>query len=143
MRIPIAGCLITDDYERILLLHRNTNSQHVWELPGGKLEDDELPAEAAIRELYEELGVNVQLTGELGSAEFEQGDDEYSYFWFRAVIIGGEPSVKEPHTFDDVAYFDFDDVAALALSTNMQILLEKLVSGEVSLTPEDPDDIDL
>jgi 8-oxo-dGTP pyrophosphatase MutT (NUDIX family) len=139
MKVLLAGCVIVDEYERILLLHRNTHNKYQWELPGGKVED-ELPAEAAIRELYEELGIIVQLTAELGTADFEEGDNEYQYIWFQAVIIGGEPSVREPDTFDDVDYIEFDDLASLSLSANMEILFAHLVSGEVKLRTDGIDE---
>ncbi len=133
MKVLLAGCVVVDEYERILLLHRSTDEQTQWELPGGKIEEGELPAEAAIREMYEELGVRVQLTAELGSAEFEDDETEYHYTWFQAIVIGGEPSIQEPQKFDDLDYVEFDDLASLALSSNMEILFEKLVSGDVSL----------
>lgn len=38
-----------------------------WELPGGKIEPGESPGDCVIRELYEELGVQVQLTEQLAS----------------------------------------------------------------------------
>jgi mutator protein MutT len=133
MKVLLAGCVIVDEYERILLLHRNTDSYQHWELPGGKVEEGELPAETAIRELHEELGVNVQLSAVLGGTDFEDNGQDYHFDWFQAVIIGGEPSIREPHLFDDLDYIEFDDLASLSLSSNMEILFEKLVSRDVSL----------
>ena len=34
-----------------------------WELPGGKIDDDETPEQAACRELAEELGCRIAVTG--------------------------------------------------------------------------------
>jgi ADP-ribose pyrophosphatase YjhB (NUDIX family) len=50
--------------ERVLLLwHRKLQR---WLPPGGHLEPNELPDEAAVREVAEETGVNVELIGERG-----------------------------------------------------------------------------
>lgn len=133
MKIQLAGCVILDDYGRILLLHRNTSTHLHWELPGGKIEPDELPEQTAQREIAEELGVPVRLVKSLGSGAFEEGEKEFQYTWFRAVVVHGEPAIKEPRTFDDLDYFELEDMLSLSLSANMQVLFEKIVSGEVVL----------
>lgn len=42
-----------------------------WVQPGGHIEDDEFPEEAAVREVYEETGIKVSLLGE----RFPREDD--------------------------------------------------------------------
>ncbi len=44
----------------LLVYHKKFNK---WVQPGGHIEDDETPEEAALREVYEETGVKVQLLG--------------------------------------------------------------------------------
>ena len=133
MNVLLAGCVIVDDYGRILLLHRSSYRFTGWELPGGKVEDEEATEAAAVRELREELGVDVQLTGSFGSAEFEDDANDYIYDWFTAKIIAGQLTIMEPESFDEYDYFDLDDLMSLALSANMQVMLDKLYSGEVAL----------
>lgn len=130
--IELAGCVILDDYGRILLIHRSGGNA-LWELPGGKVEDYEVAEDAAIRELSEELGVHVRLVGTLGSETFEQDEQYYQYHWFQAVVETGVLKIGEPDDFDDFDYFELEDMPSLALSTNMLILYPKIDSGEVSL----------
>ncbi len=129
----LAGCVVLDDYERILLLHRNTPELIQWELPGGKVEDGEPFEHAAVREFGEELGVRVRTTRLLGSAPFEIEGRPYNYTWFQAVITEGRLHLCEPEKFDDFGYFELEKLTSLALSANMQILLERIMSGEVVL----------
>lgn len=131
--ILLAGCLIQNPYGRILLLHRGGEEDGRWELPGGKVEQDEAPVMAAIREINEELGVNVDISRALGSEVFEEGDKAYKFHWFQAVITDGVPDVMEAETFDDLDYFDIEDLPGLALSANMLVLQQKLLTGEVVL----------
>lgn len=131
--ILLAGCVILDPYGRILLLHRNRGDRSQWELPGGKVEADETPVMAAIREIREELGIDVAIERALGSAGFESDDQQYMYHWFLATIQDGVPDVMEADTFDDLDYFDVEDFASLALSANMYELQDKILSGEVVL----------
>jgi 8-oxo-dGTP pyrophosphatase MutT (NUDIX family) len=50
-------------HEGRVLLHRH-RKLGMWLPPGGHVEDGELPDEAAVREVYEETGIRVELTGE-------------------------------------------------------------------------------
>ena len=52
----------------LLVLHKKWNR---WTQPGGHIEDNETPEEAALREVYEETGVKVKLVGE----RFPREDD--------------------------------------------------------------------
>jgi 8-oxo-dGTP diphosphatase len=57
--IVVAAALVDDD-GRVLLQQRAPGRAMagLWEFPGGKLEDSELPESALVRELEEELGVH-------------------------------------------------------------------------------------
>jgi len=60
-----AAAFITDDHDRILLVH-HTYGELNWELPGGIGELNETPAETAVREVFEETGLTVvarEMTG--------------------------------------------------------------------------------
>lgn len=58
-----AGVMLFDKNRRLLLLKRAAVSVWMpekWGLPGGKIEKDELPSSAAIRETQEETGLMVE-----------------------------------------------------------------------------------
>ena len=70
--IELAGNLIVQD-GKILLLYRE-DEEH-WEVPGGKVEEDESPTSAAVREAQEEIGVEVELKKPFFSGEFQHDDE--------------------------------------------------------------------
>jgi ADP-ribose pyrophosphatase YjhB (NUDIX family) len=59
MRVRVTGVVIEDG--RILLLNQDTGTGRSWSLPGGKLEAGETLAEALVREMKEETGLDVEL----------------------------------------------------------------------------------
>jgi ADP-ribose pyrophosphatase YjhB (NUDIX family) len=58
MRVRVTGIVIEDG--RLLLLNQDTDTGRSWSLPGGKLEDSETLAEALVREMKEETGLDVE-----------------------------------------------------------------------------------
>ena len=60
--MKVAVAIIIDDQQRILITRRPLHAPHggMWEFPGGKLENDETPITALIREVKEEVGLDVQ-----------------------------------------------------------------------------------
>ena len=57
----VAACALVDSDNRVLLARRPEGKKMagLWEFPGGKLQPGETPEQALIRELKEELGIDV------------------------------------------------------------------------------------
>lgn len=120
----LAGCVIRDETGRILLLHRNTPELAWWELPGGKVEEGEESALAAVREVQEETGLQVEVKDRIGEAKFSMsGGEEYVYDWYEATIRSGEPEIREPEKHDAVAFTDVFLAEPAELSPNVLNLL--------------------
>jgi 8-oxo-dGTP diphosphatase len=80
---------------RVLAARRTSPPQSAgaWELPGGKVEPGERPADALVRELHEELGCRVRVTGALdGSQPVGPG---YRLSVLLAELVEGEPTPRE------------------------------------------------
>jgi 8-oxo-dGTP pyrophosphatase MutT (NUDIX family) len=93
--LPSAAVAIHDEQMRLLLcLHADKN---IWVTPGGLIEPGEQPADAAIRETWEETGLIVELTGLLGVyggpelvIDYPNGDKaSYIGTIFRGRIVAG------------------------------------------------------
>lgn len=123
----LAGTVIKDKENRILLIHRNTEKLKQWELPGGKVEEGECYEETAIRELQEELNIKVRIIKSLGNKIFYENGKEMNYYWYQAEIIQGEPKIMESK-FDDLKYFSKEDMDKIQeeLSSNMKNLIQTI-----------------
>ena len=60
--VLVAACALIDPDGRVLLAQRpaGRSMAGLWEFPGGKIEPGERPEETLIRELSEELGIDVK-----------------------------------------------------------------------------------
>jgi mutator protein MutT/HAD superfamily hydrolase (TIGR01509 family) len=63
--IEVSAGVVFDREGRILICQRGEgrNNAHLWEFPGGKLEQDESPEDCLVRELQEELSLPVTVRG--------------------------------------------------------------------------------
>src|SRR5215831_11899412 len=108
--LPSAAVVIHDEQMRLLLcLHRDKN---IWVAPGGLIEPGEQPAEAAVRETWEETGLLVEITGILGAyggndliIDYPNGDRAaYIGTIFRGQVVAGSMRADGEETLD-VGYF--------------------------------------
>jgi 8-oxo-dGTP pyrophosphatase MutT (NUDIX family) len=61
-----ARVLLVDQHDRVLLIHArdpDDPDHHWWELPGGGLDENESPEQAAQREVTEETGIELDQLG--------------------------------------------------------------------------------
>lgn len=60
MHLNVVGCYITQDEKFLMLKRRVDKSQGgLWGLPAGKIEPNESPTQAVVREVFEETSIKV------------------------------------------------------------------------------------
>jgi 8-oxo-dGTP pyrophosphatase MutT (NUDIX family) len=81
--IQAAGGLLTRDGPEgldLMLVHRKQHND--WALPKGKVEADEEPLDAAVREVREETGCEAECEGFAGETRYEvEGIPKIVMFW--------------------------------------------------------------
>jgi 8-oxo-dGTP pyrophosphatase MutT (NUDIX family) len=126
-----AACVSVFDSSGRLLLGEDAETG-LWTLPGGAIDPNENPADAAIRECFEETGLLVRperVVGVFGGAEFliryPNGDvTYYTTVAFEASIVGG--SLKaDGHEITRLSYFTQAECGALALTPSSRIISQK------------------
>jgi ADP-ribose pyrophosphatase YjhB (NUDIX family) len=120
--LPSVSVHVFDDRHRLLLVRQVEGN--VWSTPGGVIEPDERPADAAVREAWEETGLHVRpdrLLGVYGGPDcvvrYPNGDEtQYVIIAFGCSIVGGRPTPDREET-SDVRFWSEEEALTLPLAS--------------------------
>jgi ADP-ribose pyrophosphatase YjhB (NUDIX family) len=119
--VPAVSTLVSDADGRVLLVYET--DPDAWSTPGGSVEVDERPEDAARREVLEETGLTVRLDGivtVLGGPEFHahyKNGDEVAYVAtiYRGSVVSGE-SRPDGDEVTAAEWFTVDELPTIRLS---------------------------
>lgn len=115
---------------QILLVHRSPSKAkypNVWDLPGGHLEPGEDSRQALVRELREEL--NVEITAPGGTALLKRQEAGLFLEIWRIDEWDGEITNAAPDEHDDFGWFSLEEALSLDLvSSEYQALFKQVLS---------------
>lgn len=119
-----------------LLLTRRAIEPHLGklDLPGGFIDPMESAEQAAIREIREELGIQIHSLRYFGSFPNEYVFSGYSVFTIDLAFFAQTESLTEMVAMDDVASFEFHRLAAIdpeeMPSLSMYNIIKALIACE-------------
>lgn len=128
--MPSVAAIIRNDLGEILF--QNKGNGEKWSLPAGAIELGEAPAQAVVREVWEETGLIVvpsKLVGVFGGEDFRyqypNGHQvEYNVFLFECQVESGSLSPIDNETAE-LRYFNSEDMPELALPYPKHLFLHK------------------
>ncbi len=110
--------VISEEGKFLLIKHKKIGK---WLQPGGHIEMNEDPEEAAIREVYEETGYNVELLGERIPREDDyiqplalqkniiKENHVHIDFIYAAMVVSGSKTLNEVET-NGIGWFTADEI---------------------------------
>jgi 8-oxo-dGTP diphosphatase len=123
LMLPSACGVVVDDGGRVLLVRRADTG--TWSLPAGAIDPGEQPADAAVREVYEETGVRIAVERLAGVAlrevTYPHGDVcQFLTVWFRCRAIGGRAVVNDEES-SAVGWYDPQELPGLDAFDRLRI----------------------
>ena len=108
--VVVAGCLIVQKNKILMVKEAAKAVYGQWNIPAGRVDEHELITDAAIREVYEETGCKVKLTGVLPiSTVCLNNGNTVVRITFTADVI--EENIKfDSDEILDVKWLDIDEV---------------------------------
>lgn len=97
-RVDVASALIHDENGYILLVKNRKGDSFYWGLPGGAVEENETLEKAVIREVREETGYKIKITGlnSIREVLFSDRGHHALIITFNAKIIDGQININDP-----------------------------------------------
>ena len=95
-KLEVVSCFI-EHKGKIILLHRQDHKLqgNTWCLPAGKIEKDEQPIQAIIREVKEETGIEIpsQQLAYLGKVYVRYPEFDFIFHIFQIQLSGNRPTI--------------------------------------------------
>ncbi len=109
------GAFILNDKKQVLLQKRGSKSKNevgVWVKPGGAVEYGETAEEALLREIKEELDIEIEILDFLGYEDHLLKKDKQHWIalFFLAKVKSGEAKNMEPSKTDEIGWFDLNNM---------------------------------
>lgn len=105
----VGSAIIENDEGKVLAFRLNKEIVGGVFVPlGGKLEDNETIRECVIREVKEELGIDIEIAGINGITEEKYADGFWVSILYGAKILKGTPKIMEPEKILEIKWIDRD-----------------------------------
>lgn len=142
LEVPTVSVILRDDRDRVLLVRHVEGD--LWTTPGGMVEPYETPADAAVRETWEETGVHVLLTrivgvfgGPICSGTYSNGDRiSWVCTTFAAERLSGTLKPDGQETLE-ARYFARDEIDRLRRKPHVALFVDAALAatGEAYFEP--------
>ncbi|WP_433525575.1 NUDIX domain-containing protein [Nocardia pseudovaccinii] len=132
--VPAASVVVVNDTGQILLQRRVDNE--MWALPGGKMELGESLAGCGIRETKEETGIDIEITGIVGTYTnpdhvfaYDNGEVRQEF----SICLLGRPlsgTIRVSDESTEVAWFDTGEIDTLPMVASIRKRIDDWRSGK-------------
>jgi len=132
--VPSVTAIVVNDADELLLIHKSDND--LWALPGGGHDIGESIADTVVREVEEETGIDVQVTGVVGFftdprhvMAYDDGEVRQQFsICFTTRLLGGasRPSSESK----EVRWVSVEDLGGLAMHPSMRMRIDRYLAGD-------------
>ncbi len=126
MTVIVVGGVLERDGKYLLVQEAKEGCRGKWNLPAGRLDPGETIFEAAKREIKEESGLSVDLSGICQIGNRKRKDVSLVSIIFTTKVVGGDITFN-PNEILDVKWFGYEEILAM----KEQLRSEAFVLGAI------------
>jgi len=129
--IEVTCAIIRNEDNEVLIVQRGGETDHPfkWEFPGGKQDENESPEECILREIKEELSVEIVICEKLDPVQYDYGIKHINLLPFICDTLDELPVLSEhiafkwiePGRFPEVDFSEADHIVAERYLENLSI----------------------
>lgn len=123
--INVVAAVIKDDNGKILITQRNLKKSQggLWEFPGGKIEPNETKEQAIIREIKEELTIDINVKDYIDEKIFTYPEKDINLIALECSIINGNIELLE---HEDYRWVSSSELENFEFAPADMFIVEKL-----------------
>ncbi len=123
--INVVAAVIKDDSGKILITQRNLKKSQggLWEFPGGKIEPNETKEQAIVREIKEELTIDINVKNYIDEKIFTYPEKDINLIALECSIINGNIELLE---HEDYRWVSSSELENFEFAPADMFIVEKL-----------------
>ncbi len=125
--IVVTCAIIRNEENEVLVVQRGEKTSHPlkWEFPGGKLKDNETEEECIVREIKEELSIDIVICNRMPDTEYDYGNKQVRLIPFICDTLDDLPFLSEHIAFKwlnpaDLRNVDFSEADIIVAAIYMR-----------------------
>lgn len=123
----IVGGVVEKDDKYLLVQEAQEKCRGKWNIPAGRLDPNETIFDAAKREVKEECGFDVELTGVCQIGTIKREDDAWVSVIFSTRVLNGDIKF-DPNEILDAKWFTYEEI----VNMKDQLRMESFVLGAIN-----------
>lgn len=138
--ISVTCAIIRNEDNEVLVVQRGEATDHPfkWEFPGGKLASEETEEECIIREVDEELSIDVVISGKLPEVEYDYGIKQIKLIPFICDTLDELPFLSEHLAYKwlpamDLMSVDFSEADVFVAKSYLEKFKDQKNLGEIPI----------
>ena len=124
--IDVVAAVIRDNEGKILIAQRNFMKSQggLWEFPGGKIEQNETREQAIIREIKEEMDIDIQVERYISEKIFNYPDKSINLIALECKKISGEIKLIE---HEDIKWVEKNDLKKFEFAPADEFIINAII----------------